>query len=50
MYRLQVYVSKKWVWGLNDYQTLEAANERVAQMKAVGIKARVRPLDELLKR
>jgi hypothetical protein len=49
MYRLQVYVNKKWVWGLNDYETHEAAIKRLTQMKAVGIKARVRPLADLLK-
>lgn len=50
MYRLQVWVNKHWVWGLNDYDSIEAATDRVTQMKAVGIKARVRPLAELLRR
>lgn len=47
MYRLQVWFNKHWKWGLNDYATLEAATARVAELKAVGIKARVKPVAEL---
>ena len=48
MYRLQVRINNRWAWGLHDYESLEAAKERMTQMKAVGIRARVRPLAELL--
>lgn len=50
MYRVQVYVNKKWVWGLNDYDSFGIAQERVKKLKAVGITARVRPLSELVAR
>lgn len=50
IYRVQVWYDKHWVWGLNDYNTEEAAQERVKKMKSVGIRARVRPLAELLAR
>lgn len=50
MYRLQVWFDKHWVWGINDYETEAEAQERVKKMKAVGIRARVRPLAELLAR
>ena len=46
MYRLQVWFDRHWKWGLNDY-TLEQAKQRVEELKAHGIKARVRPSAEL---
>lgn len=50
MYRIQVYRNRKWVWGLNDYATEAEAKERLDRLTAVGIKARIRPLAELLAR
>ena len=47
MFRLQVWFNKNWKWGLNDYETLEAAMKRIAELKTVGIKARVKPVAEL---
>lgn len=47
MYRLQVWFDRHWKWGLNDY-TLEQAQRRVEELKAKGIKARVKPIEELL--
>lgn len=47
MYRLQVYHGRRWVWGLNDY-TLEQAQKRAEELKVYGIKARVKPLAELI--
>lgn len=46
-YRLQVWYARHWKWGLNDY-TLEQAEHRVQELAAVGIKARVKPLAELV--
>lgn len=48
MVRIQVWIEGGWAWGLNDY-TLAQAQERIKQLKAVGIKARIRPLEELLR-
>lgn len=47
MYRLQVKVYKSWRWGLVEYASLEQAEARVAELKAVGIIARVRENKEL---
>ena len=47
MYRVQVMYGRSWRWGLHDY-TLDQAEQRVKELKAVGIKARVKPLAELL--
>lgn len=47
MFRLQVWFNKHWKWGLVDYKALEAATERVKELKAVGIKARVKEAAEL---
>lgn len=46
MYRLQIRFGKQWRWGVNDY-SLEQAQKRVEELKAVGIKARVKPVAEL---
>ena len=47
MYRLQVKFNGRWKWGIQEYATLEAATERVADLKKVGITARVRLAAEL---
>lgn len=47
MYRLQVWCMKHWVWGRNEYDSMEAATARVAELKKAGIKARVKPSREL---
>ena len=47
MYRLQVKVNKNWRWGLVEYASLEQAQARVEELKAVGITARVRENKEL---
>lgn len=44
--RIQVWTEGRWVWGLYDY-TQEQAEERLKKLKAVGIKARIRPSKEL---
>ena len=46
MYRIQVWAEGRWVWGLHDY-TPTQAEERMKKLKAVGIKARIRPRHEL---
>lgn len=47
MVRIQIWTEGRWVWGLHDY-TPAQAQERMKRLKAVGIKARIRPLSELL--
>ena len=47
MFRIQVRYNGRWKWGVNDYQTLEAAEKRIAELKKVGIKARIKPAAEL---
>ena len=47
MYRLQVKFNGRWKWGIQEYATLEAATERVANLKKVGITARVKLTSEL---
>lgn len=47
MYRLQVKFNGRWKWGIQEYTTLEAATERVAELKKVGITARVKIASEL---
>lgn len=46
MYRIQVWYEDHWKWGMHDY-TYEQAVERFKQLKAAGIKARIRPNFEL---
>ena len=45
-YRIQVWHELDWKWGLHDY-TYAEATQRIHQLKAVGIKARIRPSREL---
>lgn len=47
MYILQVRFRKSWKWGRNTYATREAAEARIAELAAVGIKARIRLASEL---
>lgn len=47
MYRLKVWAGRSWHWGRVSYETFEAATKRVAELKAVGIKAKVAPSSEL---
>ena len=47
MYRLQIYHERRWKWGIRDY-SLEEAQKRIGELKAHGIKARVKPIAELL--
>ena len=47
MYRLQVKVSKDWKWGIVEYDSLEKAEARVDELRAVGIMARVKESREL---
>ena len=46
MYRLQIYHERRWKWGIRDY-TLEQAEQRIKELKAHGIRARVKPVAEL---
>mgnify|MGYP000070072070 CR=1 FL=1 len=45
IYRMQIFHERRWKWGLNDY-TIERAQARLAELKKVGIKARVRPASD----
>ncbi len=45
-YRLQIWYGRRWKWGLNDY-TLKQAENRLAELSNVGIKARIKPLADL---
>lgn len=47
MFRLQVWYKRHWVWGIVEYDNIENADKRVAELKKVGIKARVRNNSEL---
>lgn len=47
MYILQVKDRRVWRWGIQRYETLEAAQERVQELEKVGIKARIRRAAEL---
>lgn len=40
-YRLKVKFGKRWVWGLNTYPTIEAAEARKTQMEAAGHKVKI---------
>lgn len=46
LYRIQIWVERSWVWGINDYTWFEAVG-RAKRLKAVGIKSRIRPNSEL---
>ena len=45
-YRIQIWHNLGWKCGLHDYNWHEAVG-RCRQLKAVGIKARIRPSSEL---
>lgn len=47
IYRVQLWFSRTWKWGMNDY-TKEEAEQQVRRMETLGIKSRVRPLSDLL--
>lgn len=47
MYVLQVKFRRSWKWGINTYETKEAAQKRVEELAAKGIKARIRLASEL---
>ena len=47
MFRLQVWYNRDWKWGIVEYDSIERATQRVAELKRVGIKARVRSNSEL---
>ena len=40
--RLEVKYGRKWKLGLNIYENKEKANERIEELRRVGIKARVK--------
>lgn len=50
MYTLQVNFHGKWKWGIKQYDTKEAADARVAELAAVGIKSRIRLTSDLFRR
>ena len=45
-YRIQVWIGKEWRWGLHDYTRAEA-EARMAELRQVRIKCRMRPSSEL---
>lgn len=47
MYRLQIMYCGEWKWGIREYASLDAAKERIRELKKVGIKARARAAAEL---
>lgn len=47
MFRVQVWYKNHWKWGINDYDSKDAADARVEELAKVGIKARVKPSSEL---
>lgn len=49
MYTLQVKFKSQWKWGIVQYDTIEAATARVAELSKVGITARVRKTEEIYK-
>lgn len=50
MYRLQVKFRGSWTWGIVQYDTIKEANDRVAELAKVGIKARVKTNAEMFAR
>lgn len=48
IFRLLIKTGSSWRWGLKDYMK-SAANKRVKELAKVGIKAVVKPIEELLK-
>lgn len=49
MYKLQVKIKKRWVWGINTYDTLTEAERRIDELSKVGISARVKEEAEFTK-
>ena len=47
MYRLQVKCQGRWRWGIVQYDTIDEATNRVAELGRVGIVARIRRNEEL---
>ena len=47
MFRLQVWFDKHWKWGVRSYNSVAEAQQRVTELAAKGIKARVKPSCEL---
>ena len=47
MYRLKVWASGRWRWGLVTYSSREAAENRLNELRAVGIKAKIAKNEEL---
>lgn len=50
MYTLQVMYQRRWRWGIVQYDTLEAAKQRVQELAQVGIKSRIKLTAELYER
>ena len=48
MYVLQLKVKGSWRVGQNHYDTIEDAQKRIEELKAVGIKARARLVSEVI--
>lgn len=46
MFRLQVKFRGKWIWGINEYDSLESAEARISELSKVGIKARIKKSEE----
>ncbi len=47
MFRLKVWSSGRWRWGLRKYDSLEAAENRVKELKKVGIRAKIARAEDL---
>lgn len=39
---------RRWKWGINTYATMAEATARLAELTAVGIKARIRMNSDLM--
>lgn len=42
MFTLQVKLKGRWRWGIVQYDTLEAAKQRVQELAKAGIKSRIK--------
>lgn len=47
MFKLKVWASGRWRWGIRTYDSLNAAEQRVLELKSVGIKAKIAKAEEL---
>ena len=47
MYRLKVWQSGRWKWGRKFYDSIEAAENRVKELKKVGIRAKIARVEDL---